>query len=194
MLENVPAAIGHALSSIRPGLGKIVYAREDLAGPETMRVTSDAFARESTIPARYTQDGAKVSPPLRFAGVPEAARSLSLAGGRGCRQPDAGAARARPGVGHSGGRGYRVSGGGARHRRHADDPRRRDAREELVHVHRVVAARPTARPRCPPLLLPGVRARRRTRAGGGCGAWRLRRGDEGAMCWRRACWWGRMSG
>ena len=26
MLENVPAAIGHALGSIRPGLGKLTYA------------------------------------------------------------------------------------------------------------------------------------------------------------------------
>lgn len=78
MLENVPAAIGHALSSIRPGLGKIVYAREDLAAPETMQVTSDVFAHEGALPDRYTEDGAKVSPPLRFTGVPQGARSLAL--------------------------------------------------------------------------------------------------------------------
>ncbi len=78
MLENVPAAIGHALSSIRPGLGKIVYAREDLAAPETMRVTSEAFGHEGSIPARHTEDGAKVSPPLRFTGMPQDARSLAL--------------------------------------------------------------------------------------------------------------------
>ena len=78
MLENVPAAVGHALSSIRPGLGKIVYAREDLAAPETMTVTSDVFVHEAAIPARHTEDGAKVSPPLRFTGVPAGARSLAL--------------------------------------------------------------------------------------------------------------------
>ncbi len=78
MLENVPAAIGHALSSIRPGLGKIVYAREGLAAPETMQVTSEAFPHEGAMPARHTEDGAKVSPPLRFAGVPQGARSLVL--------------------------------------------------------------------------------------------------------------------
>ena len=78
MLENVPSAIGHALSSIRPGLGKIVYAREDLAAPETVRVISEAFVHEGAMPARHTEDGAKVSPPLRFAGVPEGARSLAL--------------------------------------------------------------------------------------------------------------------
>ena len=79
MLENVPAAIGHALSSIRPGLGKIVYARPDLAAaPETMRVTSEVFDHEGAMPPRHTGDGAKVSPPLRFAGLPEGARSLAL--------------------------------------------------------------------------------------------------------------------
>src|SRR5579875_1053784 len=79
MLENVPAAIGHALSSIRPGLGKLVYARDTLAAvPETLRVTSEAFATDGAMPARFTEDGAKTSPPLRFEGVPTAARSLVL--------------------------------------------------------------------------------------------------------------------
>ena len=78
MLENVPAAIGHALSSIRPGLGKIVYARDELAAPETMRITSEVFAHEGAIPSRHTADGAKVSPPLRFAAIPTGARTLAL--------------------------------------------------------------------------------------------------------------------
>lgn len=78
MLENMPAAIGHALSSIRPGLGKIVYARSDLAAPETVIVTSEAFTHEGSIPARYTDDGAKVSPPLRFDRVPAGALSMTL--------------------------------------------------------------------------------------------------------------------
>ena len=78
MLENVPSAIGHALSSIRPGLNKIVYARDDLAAPETIQVTSDAFANDAAMPVRHTEDGARVSPPLRFAGMPAGARSLAL--------------------------------------------------------------------------------------------------------------------
>ena len=78
MLENVPAAVGHALSSIRPGLGKLAYAREDLAAPETLSITSDAFAHEGSIPPRHTEDGAKVSPPLRFAGLPAGTQSLVL--------------------------------------------------------------------------------------------------------------------
>ncbi len=78
MLENVPAAIGHALSSIRPGMGKLVYAQADLAAPETLRVTSEAFADGGAVPARFTSDGAKVSPPLRFEQLPATARSLVL--------------------------------------------------------------------------------------------------------------------
>ena len=76
MLENVPSAIGQALSSIRPGLGKLTTA--GVAAPETLRITSDAFAHEGAIPARHTADGAGVSPPLRFSGVPAAVRSLVL--------------------------------------------------------------------------------------------------------------------
>ncbi len=78
MLENVPAAVGHALSSIRPGLGKLAYAQADLAAPETIRVTSEAFAHGGAIPARFTSDGAKVSPPLRFEALPAGAKSLAL--------------------------------------------------------------------------------------------------------------------
>ncbi len=78
MLENVPAAIGHALGSIRPGLGKLTYAHADLAAPETIRVTSEAFTDGGAIPARFTGDGAKVSPPLRFEALPAGAVSLAL--------------------------------------------------------------------------------------------------------------------
>ncbi len=78
MLENVPAAIGHALKGIRPGLEKIAFAREDLAAPETLRLSSEAFCHDQPMPARFTADGAKVSPPLRFQSVPTAARSLAL--------------------------------------------------------------------------------------------------------------------
>jgi Raf kinase inhibitor-like YbhB/YbcL family protein len=41
-------------------------------------VTSPAFVDGGTIPARYTCGGAGISPPLAWAGVPTAARSLAL--------------------------------------------------------------------------------------------------------------------
>jgi Raf kinase inhibitor-like YbhB/YbcL family protein len=78
MLENIPAAIGHALSGIRPGLAKLTYAAEALAAPETITLTSEAFLHGETIPARFTADGAKVSPPLAFTNIPANAKSLVL--------------------------------------------------------------------------------------------------------------------
>ena len=78
MLENIPAAVGHALSGIRPGTEKLTYAASDLAAPETIGITSEAFAANGPMPARFTSDGAKISPPLLFTNVPAAAKSLAL--------------------------------------------------------------------------------------------------------------------
>lgn len=41
-------------------------------------ITSSAFAPHGTIPARYTCDGAQVSPPLTITGTPAEAQSLVL--------------------------------------------------------------------------------------------------------------------
>ena len=78
MLENVPAAIGHALKSIRPGMEKLVYASDAVAAPDTLVLTSGAFADQGSIPARFTADGAKVSPPLAFGNIPAGAQSLAI--------------------------------------------------------------------------------------------------------------------
>jgi Raf kinase inhibitor-like YbhB/YbcL family protein len=43
-----------------------------------MQITSNAFAPNGTIPAQYTCEGANVSPPLAWEGVPSRARSLAL--------------------------------------------------------------------------------------------------------------------
>ena len=51
----------------------------------TMTLASAAFAHEGQIPSRYACDGADLSPPLAFAGVPAAAASLALV----CDGPDA---------------------------------------------------------------------------------------------------------
>lgn len=44
----------------------------------SLDVTSTAFDDGTPVPQRYTCDGADVSPPLEWAGVPEGARSLAL--------------------------------------------------------------------------------------------------------------------
>ena len=51
----------------------------------SIEVTSTAFENEGMIPARYTCDGADVSPPISLSGVPEGARSIALI----CDDPDA---------------------------------------------------------------------------------------------------------
>ena len=47
--------------------------------------TSPAFGDGKPIPARHTADGQDVSPPLKWTGVPESARTLALV----CEDPDA---------------------------------------------------------------------------------------------------------
>ncbi len=46
--------------------------------PDRITVTSPAFAGGGTIPKRYSCDGDELSPPLRWSGVPAAARELAL--------------------------------------------------------------------------------------------------------------------
>ena len=50
-----------------------------------MDITSSAFHPGGIIPAKYTCDGADVSPPLRWTGVPPTAKSLAVI----CDDPDA---------------------------------------------------------------------------------------------------------
>ena len=45
---------------------------------ETIELTSAAFGQGSSIPRQYTCDGADLSPPLRWSGVPASAKSLAL--------------------------------------------------------------------------------------------------------------------
>jgi Raf kinase inhibitor-like YbhB/YbcL family protein len=79
MLEKLPDAIGHALRGQRAGLEKIAFHSVDLrAGMAQIVVTSLAFADHAPIPARYTADGAGVSPPLQWSGVPPGIASLAV--------------------------------------------------------------------------------------------------------------------
>jgi len=51
----------------------------------TINLRSDAFEDGGGVPSKYTCDGAGVSPPLSWTGVPDEARSLALI----CEDPDA---------------------------------------------------------------------------------------------------------
>jgi Raf kinase inhibitor-like YbhB/YbcL family protein len=44
----------------------------------TLTITSEAFLHQGDIPAHYTCDGADVSPPLAWSGLPEGSQSLAL--------------------------------------------------------------------------------------------------------------------
>jgi Raf kinase inhibitor-like YbhB/YbcL family protein len=55
---------------------------EEIVG---ITVTSDAFTEGSMIPMQYTCDGADISPPLKWSGIPDGAKSLALI----CDDPDA---------------------------------------------------------------------------------------------------------
>ena len=46
--------------------------------PAALEVTSSAFDEGETIPQQHTGDGADVSPPLQWSGVPDGARSIAL--------------------------------------------------------------------------------------------------------------------
>ena len=79
MLEHLPSAVGQALKSVRPGLGKITAMSPDFATvPDVISVSSKAFNNGDPIPARFTGDGAKVSPPLAWSGIPAGTAAVVL--------------------------------------------------------------------------------------------------------------------
>jgi Raf kinase inhibitor-like YbhB/YbcL family protein len=48
------------------------------ANAMSIQLTSTAFSEGASIPAKYTCDGADLSPPLRWSGIPEGAKSIAL--------------------------------------------------------------------------------------------------------------------
>ena len=78
MLEKIPTAVGAALSGLKAGMEKTAYHAAFADTPETLRLTSPAFADGADIPARFTADGPGTSPPLAWEGLPAGASSLVL--------------------------------------------------------------------------------------------------------------------
>jgi len=70
MLEKIPHAVGEALSGLKAGLASTTYHADFADVPETVRLTSPAFADGTPMPARFTQDGERTSPPLAWDNLP----------------------------------------------------------------------------------------------------------------------------
>ena len=76
MLQVLPAGLGRALSRLRPGINALLFAGVNV--PAVIEVTSPAFLQGGTIPPLYTADGAGMSPPLTWRGLPADAAALLL--------------------------------------------------------------------------------------------------------------------
>jgi Raf kinase inhibitor-like YbhB/YbcL family protein len=79
MLEHIPAWLGTLLRGRRAGHEKLVAADPAVAvGADAIDLTSPAFAPGARLPVRFTADGAGVSPPLVWTGVPDGTAALAL--------------------------------------------------------------------------------------------------------------------
>ena len=75
MRNSWKVAVGIVIAAVMVAVALPAAAGE---GSMTMTVESPAFSEGQTIPARYTADGADISPPLVIHGVPGETRSLAL--------------------------------------------------------------------------------------------------------------------
>ena len=79
MLEHVPDWLGRALKGVRAGADKLCIAEADLgSGFAAIRLHSPAFPDGGAIPARFTEDGEGVSPPLLWDAPPDGTACLAL--------------------------------------------------------------------------------------------------------------------
>jgi len=79
MLRLLPPAIGKRLRKVRPGIRDLLMHAPGIAGSElSITLTSPTFRDGCKLPTKYTVDGAGISPPLHWRGVPSAAANLVL--------------------------------------------------------------------------------------------------------------------
>jgi Raf kinase inhibitor-like YbhB/YbcL family protein len=78
VLEHLPTGFGHLLQNFRTELNHILFNDPRASAPVLLTVTSEAFDEGGAIPARYTEDGARLSPPLAWTGVPVGASAVLI--------------------------------------------------------------------------------------------------------------------
>jgi Raf kinase inhibitor-like YbhB/YbcL family protein len=79
MVEKLPSSVGRALETRRAALDGILYHSVRLKdGAVNIAVTSTGFPAFGQLPLQFTSDGIGVSPPLKWANIPESATTLAL--------------------------------------------------------------------------------------------------------------------
>lgn len=71
-------AVGVLIATASCGSGPPTTPKESIVVPDVITVTSSAFRKGQPIPAEFTCDGPRGSPPLAWAGVPDEAAALAL--------------------------------------------------------------------------------------------------------------------
>lgn len=74
-MPGFASKFGHMIRSVRPGLRAATTAR---LGLRTITLHSAAYEDHATMPTRFTADGAGLSPPLQWSGLPENTNSIAL--------------------------------------------------------------------------------------------------------------------
>jgi Raf kinase inhibitor-like YbhB/YbcL family protein len=83
LLPSVLSMAAEPLVDKRPSIQQTAPSRG--VKPMTIKITSPAFKEGESIPKKYTGEGADLSPPLNWSGVPEGTKELVLI----CDDPDA---------------------------------------------------------------------------------------------------------
>jgi Raf kinase inhibitor-like YbhB/YbcL family protein len=79
MVKRFPSWLGKLLKSYRSGMVKTVFHDPGFAGsPAGLVIQSSDFGADNSMRPVYTDDGAGISPPLEWSGIPPHALSLIL--------------------------------------------------------------------------------------------------------------------
>jgi len=78
MLEHLPRWLGHALASVRAGSDRLAVAALQAGECALIELGSAAFGDGERIPARFSADGAGLSPPLHWGTLPDGTAALAL--------------------------------------------------------------------------------------------------------------------
>ncbi len=78
MLTSVTRSLGQRLRPVRPGVAMLSSSKFSGFLGYAITVSSPAFADRQPMPVRFTQDGANLSPPLRWEGLPPQTQSTVL--------------------------------------------------------------------------------------------------------------------